>query len=556
MNTAIQLPSVNLAALFLLSGLLLVPSIVCRAQNVVQDFEAATTGNSHFVDSGSSLNQHFLVNNPAPQTAPGGDTEGAVPGYQVEFVPSRMNTANVGLNDGDLFGTINVNEANSPDNDLGSVTIDFTAQPPPSGGNNVYLMEDSDGLTIIRFNPITPTATTNFSMNYIISDASFENSDGASDRVKIYLSINAGLQEVVLLDVADETVPNNETWQTLTSDLAGFSGSSVQLVIEFDANSASEEMAIDNISFTDASVVPNWPVCTAASVPMLSQINDPVCVGLPFGIGIDANLNDATAWHVYTDADGIEEVGVTSANAIYFYSAEPGTTYYVRGEGGCVEPGMFVALPLQITDPLGCLPDETPGTSFEEPLGFSADYIDTGDPTVAHQLMNNQGQPTVDFPFTATELGFQSFFTPTRTGGSSEVGLTDGDGFGVTNIASANFPDGDQGFIIEDTDGMVRIEFSPVDMSDASDPSVSLQYFVNGTSYEASNGSTDRLRVFLDIDNGAGEFQLISGEGSGNMGLDGMLTDTWALVNTPPGTLEGVGVVQLIIEADFDAATD
>ncbi|MEL6143268.1 MAG: HYR domain-containing protein, partial [Bacteroidota bacterium] len=46
------------------------------------------------------------------------------------------------------------------------------------------------------------------------------------------------------------------------------------------------------------------------------------------------------------------------------------------------------------------------------------------------------------------------------------------------------------------------------------------------------------------------------GEGSGNMGLDGMLTDTWALVNTPPGTLEGVGVVQLIIEADFDAATE
>jgi len=294
MNAYSQLFATQVLGSLLFIALTLFPSTTCLAQDVIQNFESVSTGNSDYVDTGSSLNQHFLVNNPAPQTAPGADTEDATPGYQVEFIPSRTNTSNVGLNDGNLFGVINVNEPADDDNDLGSLTIDFSAQPPPSGGNNVYILEDPDGTTIIRFNPILATASTSFSINYIISDATFESSDGASDRIKIYLSVNAGMQEVVLLDVAYETVPNDEIWQTLTSDLSSFSGSEVQLIIEFDSNAATEEMALDNVSFTNASVVPGWPICLSTTVPELTQINDPVCAGLPFGISISGDLNNAT----------------------------------------------------------------------------------------------------------------------------------------------------------------------------------------------------------------------------------------------------------------------
>ena len=92
------------------------------------------------------------------------------------------------------------------------------------------------------------------------------------------------------------------------------------------------------------------------------------------------------------------------------------------------------------------------GTSFEEPTGLDAMYIDTGDPTMTHALINNPAQPLVNYVYAGGELGFSATFIPTRTGSSGAAGMTDGDEVGVTTETSlvTSYPDGSQGYKFED----------------------------------------------------------------------------------------------------------
>ena len=80
--------------------------------------------------------------------------------------------------------------------------------------------------------------------------------------------------------------------------------------------------------------------CTPPTVPTLTQTPATVCNGGSASLNISGTLNDATAWQVYTGACGGTNIGSTTTGTF----AIPGTitaptTYYVRGEGGCVTPG-------------------------------------------------------------------------------------------------------------------------------------------------------------------------------------------------------------------------
>ncbi len=82
------------------------------------------------------------------------------------------------------------------------------------------------------------------------------------------------------------------------------------------------------------------PACTDPTVPTLTQSPATVCVGGTASLNISGTLNDATAWQVYTGSCGGTNIGSTTTGTF----AIPGTitvptTYYVRGEGGCVTPG-------------------------------------------------------------------------------------------------------------------------------------------------------------------------------------------------------------------------
>ena len=84
---------------------------------------------------------------------------------------------------------------------------------------------------------------------------------------------------------------------------------------------------------------------------------------------------------------------------------------------------------------------------------------------------------------TPGDLGYTASYI--STGGS---GLTDGDYFGVTNYASTvgAFTDGDQGYQMSDTDGIVQLMSDSVDNADH----VSLDLFVASTGWETSDHIT------------------------------------------------------------------
>lgn len=164
------------------------------------------------------------------------------------------------------------------------------------------------------------------------------------------------------------------------------------------------------------------------------------------------------------------------------------------------------------------------GTSFEEPEIFSGKYTDTGDPNVAHDLINNADEPLVNYTTTGGELGFKASYVPYDTPG---VGSTDGDFVGVTKTkpsSSVLFTDGSNGYRMNDTDGNYILEFDPVDLTGISSPAVSLDFLLSINSdptrgnYEGdgtiNEAGYDRLRIYArDLTNNM-EIDLFNSTGS------------------------------------------
>ncbi|WP_115900405.1 beta strand repeat-containing protein [Tenacibaculum gallaicum] len=93
-----------------------------------------------------------------------------------------------------------------------------------------------------------------------------------------------------------------------------------------------ESFGLDDITLAAA--------CTAPDVPTVTSTPATVCTGGTASLNISGALNDATAWHIYTGSCGGTQIGTTTTGTF----AIPGTissstTYFVRGEGGCVTPG-------------------------------------------------------------------------------------------------------------------------------------------------------------------------------------------------------------------------
>ena len=179
-------------------------------------------------------------------------------------------------------------------------------------------------------------------------------------------------------------------------------------------------------------------------------------------------------------------------------------------------------------------------TSFEE-ANTGGQYTDTGDAIAAHDLINNSGEADVDYvPVAgALELGFNARYVPFST---PDVGLTDGDYVGVTSFTSTvgSFTDGANGYQFSDTDGIMILEFDPVDLTSYTNIQVSIDYFVQSTGYELS----DFIKIYVkDLTNNT-EVSIINTEGSD---IDNLMTeDAWITGNTT-GLLDNI-TVQLVVE--------
>ena len=80
------------------------------------------------------------------------------------------------------------------------------------------------------------------------------------------------------------------------------------------------------------------PPCSMPTTPTISSSPAIICVGEIATLTITGTLNDGTAWHIYTGSCGGTEIG-TTAGTTFNVTPEGSTTYFIRGEGGCVTPG-------------------------------------------------------------------------------------------------------------------------------------------------------------------------------------------------------------------------
>ncbi|MCO6173928.1 hypothetical protein NHF50_02610, partial [Flavobacterium sp. NRK F10] len=117
----------------------------------------------------------------------------------------------------------------------------------------------------------------------------------------------------------------------LTANISG-TGTTLDLRFNCFVNaSTAQEIAIDNFRLLAT------PACTDPTVPTVTATT-PVCAGNSSTLTISGTLNDATQWAVYTGSCGGTLIGTTSGST-FVVTPSSNTTYYVRGEGGCVTPG-------------------------------------------------------------------------------------------------------------------------------------------------------------------------------------------------------------------------
>ncbi|HLF34968.1 MAG TPA: DNRLRE domain-containing protein [Cyclobacteriaceae bacterium] len=100
------------------------------------------------------------------------------------------------------------------------------------------------------------------------------------------------------------------------------------------------------------------PPCIDPELPELSVVPLSICQGQSTTLTASGNLNSATAWHIYTGSCGTTSLG-SEIDGIFVLNPGVTTTYYVRGEGGCVTPGTCTQIEVEV------VPYEDPSFSYD-----------------------------------------------------------------------------------------------------------------------------------------------------------------------------------------------
>ena len=194
---------------------------------------------------------------------------------------------------------------------------------------------------------------------------------------------------------------------------------------------------------------------------------------------------------------------------------------------------------------------------FETAEVFVSDYIDTGDASIPHGLINNANEPYVNWPTNGNEIGFNARYEPYD---DPDIGLTDGDAVGVTENTSEfeEYPDGNQGYVISDVDGNFILEFDPVVIT-SSDPSFSLYFYIAETGYEGdgtNNASgSDRLRIYVRHLEENTEYDVLDTTGFdiNDLGIEGQWLQGMVEL---PGSTGSEKTFQVVIEARNNSSSE
>ncbi len=142
---------------------------------------------------------------------------------------------------------------------------------------------------------------------------------------------------------------------------------------DFDPSGASANLT----SSQDDAFIAKYGICTAPSVPSLTAVSSAICAGSSTNITASGQLNSAAIWEWHTDSCGGASVGSGTTITV---SPTTTTTYYVRGEGGCIgnsgSCGMITItvnpVPVvSITGNLNLCPDETTTLSANGAMTYS-----------------------------------------------------------------------------------------------------------------------------------------------------------------------------------------
>lgn len=83
----------------------------------------------------------------------------------------------------------------------------------------------------------------------------------------------------------------------------------------------------------------NGSPCNLPTIPTVTSVDPTVCVTYSTTLNISGSLNDASYWAIYSGSCGGTLVGTTTGSTFNVTPTFPSTTYFVRGEGGCVSGG-------------------------------------------------------------------------------------------------------------------------------------------------------------------------------------------------------------------------
>jgi len=236
----------------LLLSLLFLPSGDAGAQ-VSQGFESQFTSQTsdassfRYVSAISPASPHELVTDMAAgrQIPVSATTAGTELGFRSFFRPTH--SGGTGLTDGDFFGYAGQAVV------LGQLSLGAMQE-----GSQAFMMEDTDGEVSLLFDPVTlpATATGLFSMYFAVEGTLEINSDGTNDRYYIALDVTECPQAQTMTTTNSGATVVEGQWNLLSESLTPYGGCAVQLKIEVDVESASEEFAIDNIVFATGMVLP------------------------------------------------------------------------------------------------------------------------------------------------------------------------------------------------------------------------------------------------------------------------------------------------------------
>ncbi|WP_263620100.1 ExeM/NucH family extracellular endonuclease [Salipiger thiooxidans] len=186
--------------------------------------------------------------------------------------------------------------------------------------------------------------------------------------------------------------------------------------------------------------------------------------------------------------------------------------------------------------------------SFEtESVG--AQYVSAGaDGTITVlgeevDLVNNAGQATVDST-TLAGLGYDLSWVNTR----GDTGISDGDYIGVQDFTGTvgAYTDGAQGYELQDADGLLRLTFQTVNLSNTGAVRVSLDAFLQETGWEAD----DLVRVVIETDQGTVTLLDSTGQDIDDLGIEGY----WQTLETVLDA--SVTEATLIVELDSNASSE